>query len=149
MSCYDAYWLRQASNVTHPRGPRHDNRKITFSAILHYPLLGFGRLQGIQNTLFRFGAPESPRVSPLSAPLPEQRASKFPTLPLPVPRFLQPLNRSSYAAVGLRVYSTPLALPGLSLQSLPAERYLTVIQLTCSFTVTCLSRVPSRMNLAP
>lgn len=39
-------------------------------------------------------------------------------LPLPVRRFLQPSDRSDIARNDVRVYSTPLALVGLGLQSL-------------------------------
>lgn len=78
----------------HPRGPRHDNQTITFQKLMlsSYRLQLTSRFSGISH---QRGELISPRVSFLLAPLPLQRASKFPTLPLPIHRFLQPLNRSS------------------------------------------------------
>jgi hypothetical protein len=66
--------------------------KQSRSAIVYYPLVGFSWLQGFQRYFYQFGGLNSSWVYSLSAPLSPQRASKFPTLPLPIPRFSQPLN---------------------------------------------------------
>jgi hypothetical protein len=47
----------------------------------------------------------------------------------------------------LRVYSTPLALPGSHLQSFPEKRSSSVFRLIDSFTVTYLPRFPFHRNL--
>jgi hypothetical protein len=106
---YDAHWLRQASDVRHPRGPRHNHRTEVCTSIL-YPLRGFSRLQGSACTFIGLG-PTPSQVSPLSAPPSPDMTNRVPALPLSVLRFSQPLDRT-YAVNDLRVYSTPLALLG-------------------------------------
>jgi hypothetical protein len=62
---YDAYWLRQASDVTRPRGPRNNHR--TRDSVSHYPLVGFTRLQGLDTHRHRLGTGASLGFFPFSA----------------------------------------------------------------------------------
>jgi hypothetical protein len=114
--CYDAHWLRQASDVhNHLRGPRHDHQTLA-CALVHYPLVSFDRFQGLAH-IYTGGIPAPPWVHSLIALSLADATNEVPTSPLPAHRFSQPSDRKN-VGTNLWVYSTPQALLGFDLQSL-------------------------------
>jgi hypothetical protein len=110
---YDAHRLRQASGViialealTQP-----PNDWVT---IVHHPLVGFDRLQGITHSLTAWEA-APPWVWPLSAPSSPDVTCSLPTLQAPRPQVFTTSRQDSVRS-DLRVYSTPQALLGYGLQ---------------------------------
>jgi len=83
---------------------------------------------------------------PLSAFI-EVTCEQVSTLTAPRSQVFATSQQVFYASADLRAYSIPLALAGLSLQSLPVQRSPTVFRLNCSFTVARLSRFPFLRHL--
>lgn len=85
----------------------------------------------------------SPRFSFLLAPLPLQRASKFPTLPLPIPRFSQPLNRFSLRRLWLAGLFHPAGTPRI-----PPTEFACQTILNCHPVILLLHRyLPSTTSI--
>jgi hypothetical protein len=81
----------------------------------------------LRNALSRLGTWTLLGFLPLQRPNPHDVTNRTPALPLPVPRFSQPFNRS-YAALDLQVCSTLQALLGFGLQSLTLRRSSYVVR---------------------
>jgi len=117
---YDAHWLRQASGVhNHPRGP-YTTAEHRLSLFAHYPLVGFGQLQGSAHP-YTGWEPAPSWVCSLPAPSSSDVRHRLPDLLLPALRFSQPPGRNDVRN-DLRVYSTPLALLGFGLQRSQPDR---------------------------
>jgi len=102
-----------------PARPSYEHRIPTF---IEYTIL----LQAladckVQSTLVPVGIPAPPLVLSLSTPSSSDVTGKLPDLPQTAPRFSQPPG-SLNVRNDLRVCSTPLALVGLSPQSLTCVR---------------------------
>lgn len=102
-----------------PTRPLH-NRRTSACASIHYPLVGFSRLQGSAYPYTGWD-PVPSWVLPLSAPSLSDMQNRLPDLLLSVPRFLQPHDRNDVRN-NLQVCSTLLALLGFGLQRTKPDR---------------------------
>lgn len=99
------------SMFPHLQGPQHNRLTTGFTLLFTYPLLGFGRLQGVR-ALFSGWEPEHfLGLIPFSATIITTRQTSFQAHRSSSPGFLN-LTTSSNVDDNLQVYSTLQALLG-------------------------------------
>lgn len=99
------------SMFPHIQGPQHNRLTTVFTLLFTYPLLGFGRLQGIRAPLSGWEPEYSLGLIPFSAIVITTRQTSFQTHRSSSPGFLN-LTTSSNVNDNMQVYSTLQALLG-------------------------------------
>jgi hypothetical protein len=123
-----------------PTRPSHNRRTSAFASI-HYPLRGFGQLQGSAHPYTGWG-PVPSWVCSLSAPSSPDMRTRLPHLVHPVHRFSQPPDRIDVRS-DLQVYSALLALLGFRSSEVTTCSIGCCSQSLAPASLSCPSWIPS------